>query len=123
MTLGRLFFAWLPVGLWFLAGRWAAARITGGTFPAGGVTRLWAGGWTLAEAAGVTAIAALWFDSLGSGGWLILFVLLGVLAAFPMRLERLPTSTLSRRSDVLLAIMDTARYAGAGAILAWRLGS
>ena len=33
-----------------------------------------------AEALGVTLVAALWFGSLGHGGWVLLFLLLGALA-------------------------------------------
>ena len=115
MTLGRLLVAWLPTALWFLAARWAAARLTAGDFPPPGATPLRAGAWTLAEAGVVTLIASLWFDSLGSGGWWLLFLLVGVLATFRH-------STLPHRADLLPAALDVVRYMGAGAILAWSLG-
>lgn len=115
MTLGRLIVAWLPVAVWFAVARWGAARLTGGTFPPPAVSRVWTAGWTLAEAGVVTLFASLWFDSLGRGGWLLLFLLVGVLAIF--RIGGIP-----RRADVIEVALDTVRYVGAGAILAWRLG-
>jgi hypothetical protein len=115
VTLGRLLLAWVPVALWFLAAEWAGRRITeGGAGGEGGRVR--AAGWTLAEAGVVTLFASLWFDSLGSGGWWLLFALVGLLVAFR-------ASTLPRRTALLLAVTDTVRYVGAGALLAWRLGS
>lgn len=122
MTLGRLLAAWLPVAVWFLVAGSAGRRLALGTFLPPEATRRWGAGWTLAEAGVVTLFASLWFDSLGSGGWWLLFLLVGLLAAFPIRLHGLPTSTLSRRSELVLGVTDTVRYVGAGAILAWRLG-
>jgi hypothetical protein len=80
-----------------------------------------AAGWTLAEAAVVTLFASLWFDSLSSGEWLLVFLLVGLLAAFPAGLRGLALASLPRRSGVLLGALDTIRYLGAGALLAWRL--
>lgn len=100
MTLGRLVLAWAVVALWFVAVTWVTEHrrnLTG------------AGG----EALILTLIASLWFDSLGHGGWWLLFLLLGALAAFPARL---------RERAVLLGLVDAGRYVGAGALLAWRLG-
>jgi hypothetical protein len=121
VTLGRLLVAWVLVAAWFLAAGWAGRRLVvgggGGTFPAPLATRVWTAAWTLAEAGVVTLLASLWFDSLGSGGWWLLFLLVGLIAAWPR------ASTLPRRTELLLAVIDTARYVGAGALLSWRLGS
>jgi len=121
VTLGRLLLAWVPVAAWFLIAGWAGRRLaerTGGegTFSAPAATRAWTAGWTTAEAGVVTLFASLWFDSLGSGGWWVLFLLVGLLVACR-------ASTFPRRTILLLVVTDTVRYVGAGALLAWRLGS
>lgn len=126
MTLGRLLFAWVLVAVWFLAAGRAGQRLQegarDGTFPAPAATRVWTVGWTLAEAAVATLFASLWFDSLGSGGWWLLFLLVGLLAGFPIRLRGILLYHLPRRPELLRAWIDVARYVGAGALLAWRLG-
>lgn len=123
MTLTRLGLAWFPVGAWFLVAGWAGRRMVGGPAPPGRAAMAWTATWTLAEAGVVTLFASLWFDTLGSGGWWLLFTLVGLLAAFPGRLARLLSSPVPRRPDVILGVVDVARYIGAGALLAWRLGS
>jgi hypothetical protein len=70
----------------------------------------------------VTLLASLWFDSLGSGGWWLVFLLVGLVAAFPLRLQGIVLAGRPWRPDLALAALDTARYVVAGAILAWRLG-
>ena len=122
MTLGRLLLAWLLVGAWFFAARWAGWRVAEGTAAAEFPLTRWTVGWTLAEAGVVTLFASLWFDSLGSGGWWLLFLLVGLLAAFPARLQGLAGASAPRRPELLRALVDVARYVAAGAILAWRLG-
>jgi hypothetical protein len=120
VTLGRLALAWLPVALWFVVastipmlrmaeGGWRSPRIT----------------WPAAEALVVTLFATLWFDSLGRGEWWLLFLLVGLLAGFPARLEQRTgegeaQAPLARRV-LLLGLWDVARYVIAGAILSWRL--
>lgn len=113
MTLERLLLAWLAVAVWFAGVVWTGRRWVGAGRPA---LRVLAG-----EAAVLTLFASLWFDSLGSGGWWLLFLLVGLLAAFPVRLQEIAAGTLPRGPEILLALVDTARYVGAGAILAWRL--
>lgn len=120
MTFARIVLAWLPVGAWFIAAGWAGRRLVGVPLPAPGAERRRAVGWTLGEAAVVTLFASLWFDSLGAGGWWLLFLLIGLLAAFPARLPALAARALPR-AEIWLALLDTARYLGAGALLAWRL--
>ena len=124
MTLGRLILAWLPVAVWFLAAQWAGRRWVLGE---AAVPPPWRPGIAAAraaaiEAAGVTLFASLWFDSLGHGGWWLLFLLVGLLVAFAPRLGAAPLLTPPARRAVLLAgFADVARYLGAGAVLAWRL--
>ena len=124
MTLGRLVFAWLSVAALFvlappLGYRWdvpADNRFIVWCFSR------WEIGWRLAEAGVVTLFASLWFDSLGSGGWGLLFLLLGLLVAFPRRLVMWQhVEALRRRHLLIHALLDVARYIVAGALLAWRL--
>ena len=98
MTLGRLALAWLPVALWFLGVDWAVRRARPNY-------------WLALEAGLVTLFASLWFDSLGRGGWWLLFLLVGALAA-----------GLPRRPPWRAVLIDVGRYLVAGGILAWRLG-
>ena len=125
MTLGRLIGAWLPVAVLFavvppIGYRW------NGTVGQGAFVRSfnrWEIGWRLVEAAVVTLFASLWFDSLGAGGWWLLFFLVGLLVAFPRRLVMWQHVEPPRRRALLAhASLDVARYVAAGAILAWRLG-
>ena len=67
--------------------------------------------WTGVEALVVTMIASLWFDSLGHGGWWLLFGLFGLLA-----------TSLSGRPPFISLALSVLRYVAAGAILAWRFG-
>ncbi len=74
-----------------------------------------------AEAFALTLLAALWFGSLGSGGWVTLFLLVGALAAgadrwLSHRLLQTPV-----RQEVALFLLGLARYAMAGWLCAWRL--
>src|SRR5438093_9295024 len=76
--------------------------------------------WRLAEAALLTLIGSLWFDSLGSGGWRLLFLLIGALVAFPVWFRTGPVQMPSR-ALVASSLADLTRYVIAGALLAWRL--
>jgi hypothetical protein len=124
VTLGRLVVAWLPVAALFalappLGYRWdlpADNRFIVWSF------NRWEIGWRVAEAGVVTLFAALWFDSLGAGGWWLLFFLVGSLVAFPRRLVMWQhVEPLRRRHLLAHASLDVARYIAAGALLAWRL--
>ena len=125
MSLGRLLLAWLPVAALFavtppIGYPWVGEVVGKGVF----VWRFnrWEIGWRLAEAAVVTLFASLWFDSLGAGGWWLLFFLVGLLVAFPRRLVMWQHVEPPRRRHLLAhAGLDVARYVAAGALLAWRL--
>ena len=67
----------------------------------------------LVEALLLTLIASLWFDSLGSGGWWLLFLLIGALVTSP--------KLFAARPGLADIVFDLARYVIAGALLAWRL--
>ena len=112
MTLTRLGFAAGLVALLFLA----AARYRGGRLPPAAFLVC------LAEAGVLTLLAALWFGSLGSGGWPTVFLLLGALVAGPERGLRSAFLRSSSRADLGFFFLDIARYLAAGALLAWRLG-
>ena len=125
MTLERLLIAWVAVAIWFCVATFAMTSlvtrpaIPPGELPYTGLpTRLLK--WRLVEAALLTLIASLWFDSLGSGGWWLLFVLIGALLAFPVWFSTGPSAT-PRRALVASSLADLARYVIAGALLAWRL--
>lgn len=117
MTLTRLVFAWLPVAVWFVA-----APPLGTRGAAAGDRRYFVWEYSrravtgrLLEAVVVTLLGSLWFDSLGSGGWWLLFLLIGMLVAYPLRWTE-------PKPELVVGLMDTLRYVVAGAILAWRLG-
>jgi len=128
VSLGRLVLAWLPValefsivggmGLWFPtfdgAARADEAKVIGKPWTFAKRDLLWRS----VEAAVVTLWASLWFDSLGHGGWWLLFLLLGLIVA----VASLPQRAWQRREAIARTIRDVLRYVVAGAILAWRLG-
>jgi len=127
VTLGRLFLAWLPVAALF-----AVTPPIGYPWGGGGEVveqrvfvwkfNRWEVGWRIGEAAVVTLFASLWFDSLGAGGWWLLFLMVGLLVAFPRRLVMWQHVEPPRRRHLLAhAGLDVARYVAAGALLAWRL--
>ena len=125
MTLGRLVFAWIVVAAWleiatvvtnYVVNRLALppdATVYMGIPPRVLVRRL-------VEAALLTLIASLWFDSLGSGGWWLLFSLLGALVTSPQWFAIGPNPA-AKRALFAGAIADLTRYVIAGALLAWRL--
>jgi hypothetical protein len=124
VTLGRLVVAWLPVAALFclappLGYRWdlpADQRLVAWS------PNRWEGGWRVAEAGVLTLLASLWFDSLGAGGWWLLFLLVGLLVAFPRRLVMWQHVEPLRRRDLLIhAGCDVVRYVVAGGLLAWSL--
>jgi len=126
VTLGRLILAWLPVAALFAVAppigyRWGGSG--GGDLPPEQRALVWSFNpweifWRLVEAAVVTLFASLWFDTLGAGGWWLLFLLVGLLVAFPRRLVMWQhVDTLRRRHLLVHALLDVARYIAAGALL------
>lgn len=123
MTLGRLVLAWLVVAAWFVIATFLMTELVtrlaippGATPYLGVPTRVLK--WRLAEAALLTLIASLWFDSLGSGGWWLLFLLIGALEAFPVWFR---ATEFPKRALVADSLANLVRYVTAGALLAWRL--
>jgi len=124
VTLGRLILAWLPVAVLFALAPPVGYRwdLPADDRPVVWLFNRWEIGWRLAEAGVVTLFASLWFDSLGAGGWLLVFLLVALLVAFPRRLVMWQHVELPRRRHLLVhASLDVARYVIAGALLAWRL--
>jgi len=126
VTFGRLLLAGLPVAVWFVLAAWGRWWLRVRSAPEAAVglpspVSSRAIGWLVAEAAGVTLFASLWFDSLGSGGWWVLFGLVGFLVGFPGRIREAAALPGVRGLALRDAAFDLARYVGAGGILAWGL--
>lgn len=125
MTLGRIVLAWIVVLAWFeiatFGGSYLVTRLV---IPADATVYtgipVYLSKRRVAEAALVTLIASLWFDSLGSGGWWLLFLLLGALVTSPKWFVAGP-DPLPKRALFADTFSDLARYLVAGALLAWRL--
>jgi len=113
VTLTRLIVAWLVVAAWFMAAALGAARILQTAPPT--APALW---WRAAEAFVATLLGSLWFASLGHGEWWLVFFLVGALVT----LAEAPARETDRRTTLMVACANVARYVVAGAILAWRLG-
>ena len=118
MGLSRILGAWLAVAAWLALWEAAGRRIgRGGTGP-----WLRAPAWHYAgEALALTLLGALWFASLGTGAWWIVFALVGA-AAWPApeggrRTRRRVSRELASRA------LGVCRVLVAGGILAWRLGT
>ena len=111
MTLLRLGAAWLAVTVLFVAAAWASGDRDRRSATVAAV-----------EAGVVALLAALWFGSLGHGGWLPVFLLLGLLASGSERWRapagRGPSRTLRLRAT----IATTIRYILSGLLLALLLG-
>ena len=125
MTLGRLVLTWAVVVVWFIVATMATAIVVvryrmPPADPDPVATRNRAITWRAIEAGLLTLIASLWFDSLGSGEWWLLFLLIGALVAFPPWFRPRPAEV-SRRLLLTNSVADLVRYVLAGALLAWRL--
>ena len=131
MTPTRLVLAWLATVVWFLIASAGSVRLVARVARIGGPSGAGAPpppappppgfGWRSVEAAVLTLFASLWFDSLGSGGWWLLFALVGMLVAIPQWRRGGAEPALPRRAALAGACADLARYVVAGGILAWRL--
>jgi hypothetical protein len=105
MALSRLFGGWIAVVAWLLlwdlvGSRVGAARADGKLRRA----RLYLG-----EALLLTLLGALWFGSLGAGGWWLVFGLVGALRAWPFS------------PPIGVPLLLVLRTLVAGGLLAWRL--
>ena len=126
MSLGRLALAWVLVATWFVTASFGSGLLVANLSKRSDQPGVWTAvpgpllKWRIVEAALLTMLASLWFDSLGSGGWWLLFLLVGALATIPTWLRLRPEQP---RAPALLigACADVTRYVVAGALLAWRL--
>jgi hypothetical protein len=115
MALSRLVGGWIAVVAWLLlwelvASRFGAARGDGGPTRSGGPTGMRALRARIpGEALLLTLLGALWFGSLGAGGWWLVFGLVGALREWPV--------SRSIGTSLLLVL----RTVVAGGLLAWRL--
>src|SRR5207245_66331 len=117
VTLTRLVLAWVPVAVWFMLATFLAIPLLMGVLskPAGqaAVWVAWSvphakslAKWRLVEAAILTMFASLWFDSLGSGSWWLLFLLVGLLVVAPEWLRSLSRLEVPRSASVAGAVAD-----------------
>ncbi|HWC74539.1 MAG TPA: hypothetical protein VG454_11445 [Gemmatimonadales bacterium] len=125
MTLGRIVVAWILAGAWFEIATFVTTYIVNRLAVPPGATvyvdvPLHVIKRRASEAALITLIASLWFDSLGSGEWWLLFLLFGLLISSLKWFTPAPDAV-ARRVVLAEIVCDVARYVGAGALLAWRL--
>lgn len=113
MTLTTLLLGFAPVAVVFLGAAWLAN---------GRRLNAMAAWVVLGEALVLTLFAALWFGSLGHGGWWLVFLLLGLLVTGAERGLRFAFLRSAGRPELLGLALGMARYLAAGALLAWRLG-
>ena len=117
--------AWVVVVLWFGVATLLVAVLVAWMTRSGGLLIIDPKRFAkhrLVEAALLTLIASLWFDSLGSGQWWLLFLLIGALVTISTYHARYtPPNEMLRNSRIVEAICDLVRYVVAGALLAWRL--
>ena len=119
MALSEVGLAWLLVAAWFLVWEVVAARLERGSN---------AGGWLrapaqvyVAEALLLTLFGALCFASLGSGGWVIMFALLGLLMEWPGPLRAGHRNAIPPGKRARATGAGILRIVAAGAILWWRM--
>jgi hypothetical protein len=104
VALGRLVLAWAAVGVWLAA--WMLAESRAGPARARGVPQAW---WVAGEALLLALFGGLWFATLGSGAWGLVFVLVGALIEWPIRSLR--------------SLVRVGRIVAAGGLLRWILGA
>ncbi len=84
MSLTRVVVGWLLVSAWFAVADLILARLRGPDLSPRGPAPRWL---PIVEGFLFTLFAALWFGSLGSGGWVLLFIMLALLFELPVRLR------------------------------------
>lgn len=84
MSLTRILAGWLLVAAWYSLTELLLSRLRGPDHSPRGPAPRWL---PLVESLLFTLFAALWFGSIGSGGWIPLFTLLALLLELPQRLR------------------------------------
>ena len=120
MSPQRLALAWALVSVWFAAWHAGLTRMAPAADlrPIPAESPLKPPPWIFSESLLLTLLAALWFASLGHGGWFLLFLLLGLLVEGPMR--RRHGAVAGDRPWLRLGL-DLTRLVVAGGLLAWQL--
>jgi hypothetical protein len=116
MALTRIVLAWLATSAWFALAEMVLTRLKGA--PSG--TRGPAPRWVPAvEGLLFTLFGSLWFGSYGPGpgGWMLLFMLLGLLLELPVRLRDAVQRSQPKRLAAAVAV-TLVRWVVAGGILA-----
>jgi hypothetical protein len=118
MALSRIVLAWLAVTVWLVL--WELLPSRPGTALGNG--RLRRVRVFLVEALLLTLFGTLWFGSLGTGSWWLVFGLVGALREWPGPIGRRPAEP-ADPIGLGLSALRVARTVVAGGILAWRLGA
>ena len=117
MSLLRLVFGWAAVTLWYFLFELVEQRVSGSRPTAG---RLRAGWKTyVADALLLTLFAGLWFASLGHGGWILLFLMVGLLVEGPGRFRDGSGQIDLSGKGIVRLLAGLIRVVAAGGILAW----
>ncbi len=116
MSLTRIVLSWLATSAWFLLAELVLARLRGAPSPGRGPAPRWV---PAVEGLLFTLFGALWFGSYGPGpgGWILLFVLLGLLLELPARL-RDAVQRSQPKGLSMAVVVSVLRWVVAGGILA-----
>jgi hypothetical protein len=116
MSLTRIVLAWLACSAWFALADVFMARLRGSMPSSRGPLPYWV---PAVEGLLFTLFAALWFGSYGPGrgGWILVFLLLGLLLELPGRLKDGAQRSQPRGLAAAVAI-GAARWLVAGGIAA-----
>lgn len=115
MTLTRLLIGWGVIAVWYAGVDAGLARY----WPAAGTTfRPWI---ILPETLLLTLFTALWFGSLGHGGWWLLFLVLGLLLEGPVRARHRSRPVAGDAGPWYDAVLGILRLVVAGGLLSWIL--
>lgn len=115
MTLPRLLLAWGVVAAWYALADAGPGRFWPGTRVTFRPRVI------VPESLLLARFAALWFGSLGHGGWWLLFLVLGALMEGPVRLRHRAEPAVDDRYPWIDAMLSVVRLVIAGGLLSWIL--